>query len=106
MRLRLLAKRTTSLLAGALVLGNFLIPLPAMAVAEAPSIASVQETIEEQTNLDIVWTTVVGRDARGAFLRGTGTIGDGLAMTISCIVTYPPLKIRCTISVNAVEQVE
>lgn len=93
------------MLGSALLLANLFVPVPAMAVAAPPSLDDVKETIEDQTGLDIEWTTTAGRSARGALLRGTGTIGEEeLSFTITCIVTYPPLRIRCTFSVEMTEE--
>ncbi len=33
-------------------------------------------------------------------LTGTGTMGQDLSVTISCIITYPPLRAKCTINFN------
>ena len=38
--------------------------------------------------------------SRAMHLTGTGTMGQDLSVTISCIITYPPLRAKCTINFN------
>lgn len=99
MMLPSVAQRPAALLAaGAILLSTMGGFTPALANGEVPSLEDAQEEVEEETGWDIDWDDPIGRSARAGLIRGTAEIGDEVEIQIECIVTYPPLRIRCRIS--------
>ncbi|MDO8469341.1 MAG: hypothetical protein Q7S29_06330 [Candidatus Peribacter sp.] len=66
-----------------------------------PSVDELQRMIQSKTGLtDIKWNRPIGQSKRHVKLTGTGMMGENLSVNINCTVSYPPLSIRCTITVN------
>lgn len=67
-----------------------------------PPVQELQRMIESKIGLtEVKWNKPVGQSSgRRVKLSGTGMMGDNLSVNINCTVSYPPLSIRCTITVS------
>jgi hypothetical protein len=71
----------------------------AVAAEPPPSPQQIQQMIENKLGMDILWNAPRGNPARAMVL--TGTNPQIQSFTITCIISYPPLRIRCTIDFSA-----
>jgi hypothetical protein len=66
---------------------------------QQPSIRSIQRLIERTVGIPIVWDGVEGALEDGALtMSGHDVRASGIV--IECEITFPPLRIRCTIIVE------
>lgn len=62
-----------------------------------PSAQEVEKMIEQRVGVPITWTDEKS-SPRHMKLKGTGTLNQSLDFRIDCYVSYPPLKVGCTIT--------
>jgi len=87
-------KLATLVTASVMTIASLASATPAMA-AKAPNVRQIQQTIESSYG-DIDWTKTRDTLSDGR-LRLIGT-DEQARFRIDCIISYPPLRIRCTIT--------
>lgn len=105
-------KRAVSLLTGAMALSAIFVPLSAGAVSIPnfptfpnlpPQIPAIQDMVEAKTGLDVNWSFLPAQTWTNLYLGKPATIqGSTMLGTVpanlTCTVTFPPLKVKCSMS--------